>query len=260
MLGDGRDLRARPHTGPIVRGGYRDQASPANDEPQSDQSSRQVPPVASIVKGDEAGHDVQLCKNGCGRRALGGQDACCRRCGQTKGKKNGPQREEAHVALAKAIRQDPVAHAAAPIEPDRTGAFLALLCDSRDLRARLRTGPNASESAGPVAATADQSPTAGHDPPGAQHHPESPIVIAAHDFNSEDYNKNGTGLYLSVVGGVTRLQRLHAAGNDEHWHLARADGITEGWIPTHCLSDKEAKQKVEGAARRSMPGAGGADT
>ncbi len=101
--------------------------------------------------------------------------------------------------------------------------------------ARLRT----SESAGPVAATTDQSP----------------IVIAAHDFNSEDYNKNGTGLYLSVVGGVTRLQRLHAAGNDEHWHLARADGITEGWIPTYCFSEEGAMQKVGGAARRSMPSA-----
>ena len=131
----------------------------------------------------------------------------------------------------------PVPRPSAPVPPaPLVRCHFALPGDS----ARLRT----SESAGPVAATTDQSP----------------IVIAAHDFNSEDYNKNGTRLHLSVVGGVTRLQRLHAAGNDEHWHLARADGITEGWIPTYCLSDEEAKQKVEGAARRSMPGAGGADT
>ncbi len=242
------------------------QGSPVDEEPWSpwsDQLSRLVPPAASIAESNEAGHDALLCKNGCGRRARGGQDACCRRCGQTKGEKHGPQCEEAHVALAKAIRQDPiVAHPAAPIESERMGAFrsFALLGDSRNLRGRLRTGPDASESAGPGTATTDQAPTAGHDLPESQLHRESPIVIAAYGFDSEDYNKSGTGPYLSVVGSVTRLQRLHAAGNDEHWHLARADGIAEGWVPTYCFSENEAEQKVDSAARRSKPRAGGAHT
>ena len=79
------------------------------------------------------------------------------------------------------------AHDTASVEQDRMGAFrsFALLGDSCDLRARLRAGPTAPDSAGSGTATADQASPAALDPSGIPFYPEPPVVIAAHDFSPE---------------------------------------------------------------------------